>query len=288
MTIQFLVPPERFALQCGRFALQQPRPLVMGILNLTPDSFSDGGRFGDVQAALDAAQQMLADGADLIDVGGESTRPGAPPVAVDDELARVIPVVERLAAAGVPVSVDTYKSAVMRAALAAGAAMINDVWALRQPGAVDAVADSDCAICLMHMQRDPQTMQFDPQYGDVVADVAAFLRGRVEALAAAGVDRARLVLDPGFGFGKTARHNFELLERLAELQTLGLPVLAGLSRKSMLGAVTGRDVGERLAASVAGAVLAAERGATLVRVHDVRATVDGLNVWAACRRPGLE
>lgn len=253
----------------------------MGIVNVTPDSFSDGGRFSDLDRALAHALRLVGEGADLIDVGGESTRPGAAGVSVEEELARVIPLVRALRDRAVPVSVDTSKPEVMRAALAEGAAIVNDVRALQAPGAVDAVAASDCGIVLMHMQGEPRTMQADPRYGDVVREVGEFLRARRDALLAAGVARERIVLDPGFGFGKTAAHNFALLARLDELAALGQPLLAGLSRKSMFGHATGRAVGERLHASVAAALIAVQRGARIVRVHDVAATRDALAVWQA-------
>ena len=253
----------------------------MGILNVTPDSFSDGGRFEDVARALDHARAMLADGADIVDVGGESTRPGAAAVDEATEIARVLPVVEALAREGALVSVDTMKPAVMRAALAAGAAMVNDVRALQAAGALEAVAASGAAVCLMHMRGTPASMQQAPEYGDVVAEVRDFLAARAQACEDAGIARERIVVDPGFGFGKTRAHNLELLDRLGELATLGYPVLAGWSRKSTLGAITGRGEEERLAASVAAAVLAVERGASIVRVHDVRETVDAVAVAQA-------
>ncbi|WP_250519639.1 dihydropteroate synthase [Caballeronia sp. NCTM1] len=262
------------------------RPLVMGILNVTPDSFSDGGRFISRDAALARAEQMFADGADMIDIGGESTRPGAPPVPLDEELERVVPIVEALRAVRVPLSVDTYKPAVMRAALDAGADMINDIWGLRQDGAIDAVKGSNCGLCVMHMLGEPRTMQLhEPVYEDVVADVRAFFAERVAALGRAGIATDRISLDPGYGFGKTVEHNYALLAHLTDTSPAGtnFPLLAGMSRKSMLGAVTGRGAGERLAASVAAAVCAAERGAAIIRVHDVAETVDALKVWQATK-----
>jgi dihydropteroate synthase len=279
-------------IQCGRFVLSFERPLVMGILNVTPDSFSDGGQFVARDAALAQAAQMIEDGADLIDIGGESTRPGAPPVALDEELARVIPVLEALRAANVPLSVDTYKPAVMRAVLAAGADMINDIWGLRREGALDAIRDSPCGVCVMHMLGEPQTMQVhEPVYVDVVAQVRAFFAERVDTLTKAGVAAGRICLDPGFGFGKSViEHNYDLLANLARIRPAGthFPLLAGMSRKSMLGAVTGRTrASERVAGSVAAAVCAAERGAAILRVHDVAATVDALKVWQAVRNVGL-
>lgn len=259
----------------------------MGILNVTPDSFSDGGRYAELPAALAQAERMAGEGAAIIDVGGESTRPGAAPVDVDEELRRVIPVVERLAASlAVPVSVDTRKPAVMRAAIAAGASMINDILALGEPGAAAAVADSDVAVCLMHMQGEPRTMQKAPRYGDVVVEVREFLRDRVARCVEAGIPRSRLVVDPGFGFGKTLEHNLELLRRLGEIAADGVPVLAGLSRKSLISQLISRDNGDRLAGSVALATIAALNGARIVRAHDVGPTVDALrmaNAMAAGR-----
>jgi dihydropteroate synthase len=268
-------------LRCGRHALDLSRPRVMGVLNVTPDSFSDGGRFLDPGLALEHARAMLADGADLIDVGGESTRPGAPPVDEATELARVLPVVEALARDGAIVSVDTTKPAVMREALDAGASMINDVRALGQPGALEAVAATDAAVCLMHMRGEPATMQAAPRYDDVTAEVAAFLRARAVACLAAGIARDRIAVDPGFGFGKTLAHNLDLAARLGEVVALGWPVLVGVSRKSMLGALTGRASGDRVAAGLAAMLALVARGATIVRTHDVRETVDALAVWRA-------
>jgi dihydropteroate synthase len=254
----------------------------MGVLNVTPDSFSDGGRYFDVPRALDRAGQMAADGAAVIDVGGESTRPGSAPVDEDEELRRVLPVVERLAATlSIPVSIDTRKPAVMRRAIAAGASMVNDVAALRAPGAVAAVAASGAAVCLVHMQGEPGTMQEAPRYGDVVGEVRSFLRERAAACEAAGIARTRLAVDPGFGFGKALEHNLALLAGLSAIAADGLPVLAGLSRKRMIGALTGRGEGDRLAGSLAAAIVAALNGARIIRAHDVRETVDALNVMAA-------
>ena len=253
----------------------------MGILNVTPDSFSDGGRFFDRERALDHARAMHADGAAVIDVGGESTRPGALPVDERDELSRVIPIVAVLAAEGVVVSIDTMKPAVMREALAAGASMINDVRALQEPGGLDVAGASDAAVCLMHMRGTPRTMQDDLHYDDVVGEVRAFLAGRARACEAAGIGRDRIVLDPGFGFGQAVDDNLRLLHELAAIAALGYPVLAGLSRKATLGKVTGRASGERTAASLAAAIAAVSRGALLVRVHEVRETVDALAVWHA-------
>jgi dihydropteroate synthase len=253
----------------------------MGIVNVTPDSFSDGGYHLRRDAALAHAHQLIQQGADILDIGGESTRPGALAVSVQEELDRVMPVIEGLRGAPVPLSIDSFKPEVMRAALAAGASMVNDINALQQPEALDAVVASDAAVCLMHKQGNPQTMQAQPQYQDVVAEVLQFLRVRIAAVEAAGIARERIVVDPGFGFGKTLAHNLELLRSLEAFNELGVPVLAGLSRKSILGAITGQDVEHRDYASVAAALLAVQRGAKIVRVHDVRATVDALKVWQA-------
>ncbi|WP_035818220.1 dihydropteroate synthase [Cupriavidus sp. SK-4] len=275
--------------QCGRFrfALDQ-RPLVMGILNVTPDSFSDGGQHASRDAALRHAGQMIAEGVDIIDIGGESSRPGSAALPLEHELARVIPVVEALRDCGKPLSVDTYKPEVMRAALAAGADLINDIWGFRMPGAVEVVAAGQAGLCVMHMQRDPQTMQEDPHYDDVVAEVAGFLAERIAVLRAAGIDDARISLDPGFGFGKTPDHNLRLLGQLPRLALEGLPVLAGISRKSTLGAVLGgRPPQQRVAASIAAAVCALERGAFIVRVHDVEQTVDAVKTWWAVRNESV-
>ncbi|KWD62521.1 dihydropteroate synthase [Burkholderia ubonensis] len=278
-------------LQCGRFTLTFERPLVMGILNATPDSFSDGGRFLAHDDALRQAERMLAEGADILDIGGESTRPGAPPVPLDEELARVIPLVEALRPLNVPLSIDTYKPVVMRAALAAGADLINDIWGFRQAGAIDAVRDGNCGLCAMHMLGEPQTMQVhEPDYRDVVADVREFLAERAQALMDAGVAAERICVDPGFGFGKAViEHNYALLAALPDTTPARpdgrpYPILAGMSRKSMLGAVIGdKPPIERVAASVAAAVCAVERGAAIVRVHDVAETVDALKIWSAVR-----
>jgi dihydropteroate synthase len=276
-------------LTCGPHQLDLSAPAVMGVLNVTPDSFSDGGRFSGRAAALDRARQMAHEGAAIVDVGGQSTRPGAVVIGVEEELARVVPVVEALCAElALPVSVDTSRPEVMRAALAAGASMINDVAALRTPGALEAVAASSAAVCLMHMQGEPQTMQVAPRYDDVVAEVREFLERRVRAAEAAGIARARMVVDPGFGFGKLLEHNLRLLAGLGQLAPAGVPVLAGLSRKSMIGQLTGRPVNERLAGSVALAALAVERGASIVRTHDVAATVDAVRIAAALRRHQVE
>jgi dihydropteroate synthase len=269
-------------LRCGRHSLDLARPVVMGVLNVTPDSFSDGGRFRDAAAVVARGLAMAGEGAAIVDVGGESTRPGAAPVDADEELRRVIPVIERLAPAlAVPLSVDTRKARVMREAIAAGATMVNDVGALSGEGALEAVAASDAAACLVHMQGEPGTMQDAPRYGDVLAEVRGFLAGRVRACERAGIARERLVVDPGFGFGKTLEHNLALLAGLPAIAADGVPVLAGLSRKRMIGALTGRGEGDRLAGSLAAAVLAAQAGARIVRAHDVRETVDALRVVAA-------
>ncbi|PTD98942.1 dihydropteroate synthase [Pandoraea apista] len=257
---------------------------VMGILNVTPDSFSDGGKFVARDAALRHAERLIADGVDILDIGGESTRPGAEALPEDAELERVVPIVEALRDCGVPLSVDTYKPGVMRAVLAAGADMINDIWGFQQPGAIDAVRDSEAALCIMHMLHDPKTMQDAPIYTDVVTEVAAFLDGRVDTLLGAGVAPSRLYLDPGFGFGKNLAHNLALLRHLPVLSRDGLPLLVGMSRKRMLGEITGRQSPqERQVASVAAAMCAAQQGAAIVRVHDVAETVDALKVWHAVR-----
>jgi dihydropteroate synthase len=251
----------------------------MGVVNVTPDSFSDGGRFLEPRAAIAHARGLIEEGADIVDLGGESSRPGAQAVAEDEELRRILPILKALK--DVPVSVDTRRPSVMRAVLAEGASMINDIEALQAPGALAAVAAGDCAVCLMHKKGDPATMQQDPRYDDVVAEVRAFLAARVAECEKAGLARDRIVIDPGFGFGKTVAHNLRLLKRLPELVALGVPVLAGWSRKSSLGAITGRPVGERLAASLAAALLAAQQGARILRVHDVRETRDALAVLRA-------
>ncbi len=270
-------------LDCAGRVLRLDRARVMGIVNVTPDSFSDGGAHDTTAAAVAHGLKLVEEGADLLDVGGESTRPGATPVSVEDELARVIPVIEQLAArTTVPISVDTFKPEVMRAAVAAGAGMINDICALGQPGALEAAAASGAAVVLMHMQGEPGSMQAAPHYGDVVAEVYGFLLQRVFAAEMAGIERKRLVIDLGFGFGKTTEHNITLLARTARFAELGLPMLAGLSRKRSLGELTGRErPGERVAASVAAHLIAVQRGARIVRVHDVAATVDALKIWQA-------
>lgn len=256
----------------------------MGIVNLTPDSFSGDGTGADVERAVRLARQQVEAGADILDLGAESSRPGATQTPEDEELRRLLPVLREITGWGVPLSVDTYKPAVMRAALDAGASMINDISALRHPGAMEVVAASDCAICLMHMQGEPGTMQADPRYGDVVAEVRSYLAERVAACCRAGVDVRRLVLDPGFGFGKSLEHNLALLDGLTATACADLPLLAGVSRKSMLGVITGRVVGDRLAASIAAALLAVQKGAKIVRVHDVAETRDALAVLAAVEK----
>lgn len=253
----------------------------MGIVNVTPDSFSDGGRHATSTDAIDHARRLVEDGADLIDVGGESTRPGAAPVSIQEEIARVVPVLDALRDCGRALSVDTRRPEVMRAALEHGADMINDIDALRANGAIDTVRGSDCALCVMHMQGQPATMQHAPEYGDVVGEVEQFLADRLEALTRAGIARDRIVLDPGIGFGKLLRHNLLLIDALDELVALGQPLLVGVSRKSMIGALTGRDVDARLAGSLAATLAAVLRGARIVRVHDVAETCDALRVWQA-------
>ena len=270
-------------LQCGRFKLSLERPLVMGVVNITPDSFSDGGMFADTAQAIAHAQRLIGEGADILDLGGESTRPGAAPVSLEVERRRVLPVLEAVASGGVPVAVDTRKPELMREAIAAGAAMINDVTALSGPGALAAVARAPVAVCLMHMQGDPATMQANPDYRDVVREVRDFLVQRVAVAEAAGIARNRIVVDPGFGFGKTVEHNLALLRSLREFTSLGGALLAGLSRKAMLGRLTGREPLERVHASVAAALLAIQNGAHIVRVHDVAATRDALAVWQAVK-----
>ena len=272
-------------LKCADRTLDLSQPLVMGVLNVTPDSFSDGARFTSSVAAIEHGVRLAAEGAAIIDVGGESTRPGAESVTVAEELRRVLPVIEGLRQAtrgsGVVLSVDSSKPEVMRAAAAAGVGFINDVRALREPGALEAAAATGCAVCLMHMQGEPRTMQLAPHYADVVAEVRAFLSGRVRACRGAGIESARLSVDPGFGFGKNLEHNLTLLRHLPELVADGQPVLVGLSRKSTVGKLTGREAGDRVPGSVALAVIAALKGARIIRAHDVAATVDALKVTAA-------
>jgi len=271
-------------LQCGRFELDLSRPMIMGILNVTPDSFSDGGRFNTLDAALARAEGMLADGAAILDIGGESTRPGAPEVGVQEELDRVMPVLEKLKDIGAPLSLDTRRTEVMRAALQLGAVdLINDVSALEDEGAVDAVASASVALCLMHKQGNPDTMQQAPHYQDVVDEVGHYLLRRVQLCREAGIEEKRLLIDPGFGFGKTLEHNLQLLAGLMRIEAIsGIPLLVGLSRKSMLGAITGEAIpAERLGASVAVALLSMQQGARIVRVHDVKASHQALQVWTA-------
>lgn len=286
-------------LQCGQysFALEGPAagqsagpdPVVMGILNVTPDSFSDGGRYQGLEFALSHAEEMIRDGATMIDIGGESTRPGAPGVPLAEELARVMPTLYALRTLDCALSVDTCKPEVMREAIIAGADMINDVNGFRAPGAIEAVRDSDCGLCVMHMQATPQTMQQAPAYGDVVGEVIDFLEERVQTLVRAGIARERICIDPGFGFGKTVEHNYLLLRHLGRIRDeVGLPVLAGLSRKSMVGAVTGRPLEGRMAGSIGAALAAVAQGARIVRVHDVAETVDALKVWLAGTQPSIQ
>ncbi len=278
----FLFTPHREAvLRCGRYTLRLNRPLIMGVVNVTPDSFSDGGHYADCQRAIERARALVDEGADILDIGGESTRPGAQPVALEEERRRVLPVLDGLASGSVPVSVDTRTPQLMLEALAAGASMINDINALEADDALRIVAASEAAVCLMHKQGEPQTMQDHPAYDDVVEEVSAYLRDRAAAAIAAGIARERIVIDPGFGFGKTLEHNLELLRSLDRIAAAGLPVLAGLSRKGMLGRLTGREVSERIYASVAAALIAAQKGAAIVRVHDVAATRDALRIWGA-------
>ena len=271
--------------RCGRFLFdfsRRTKPLVMGILNATPDSFSDGGEFRTPKEAIAQAERMLENKVDIIDIGGESTRPGAEPISLQEELDRVLPVIEVLKDWGVALSIDTYKAETMRQALKAGVDCVNDIWALRQEGAIDAVCESThCGIVLMHMQRDPVTMQFNPEYSDVLAEVSAFLKEHAAQLVTQGIEPDRIAIDPGFGFGKSLDHNMAMLAHLQRFVELGYPVLAGISRKSMLGKLTGRQTNERVASSVAAAVMAADRGAKIVRVHDVPETVDALKVWEA-------
>ena len=270
-------------LQCGKFRLPLERPLIMGVVNVTPDSFSDGGLFADTARAVAHARRLVEEGADILDLGGESTRPGAAPVPLAEERRRVMPVLEALVDCGIPVSVDTRKPELMREAVAAGAAMVNDICALTVPGALEAVAQAPVAVCLMHMQGDPGTMQANPSYRDVVSEVRDYLAGRIAAAEAAGIARERIVVDPGFGFGKNLEHNLTLLRGLAGFRSLGTVLMAGLSHKTMLGKLTGREPQERVHASVAAALLAAQNGAHIVRVHDVAATRDALAVWQAVK-----
>ena len=270
--------------QTTRFSIDLGRPRVMGIVNVTPDSFSDGGHHAGAAAALAHCEQLLREGADILDIGGESSRPGAQPVPLDEELARVMPVLQGALAMGCPLSLDTAKPELMRAALDQGVDIINDITALRMPGAMDAVAaHPSCGVCLMHMQGEPGTMQSNPSYRDVVCEVRDYLAGRIAAAEAAGIARERILADPGFGFGKSLEHNLELLRAFAEFRSLGVALLAGLSRKTMLGKLTGREPRERVHASVAAALVAVQNGAHIVRVHDVAATRDALAVWQAVK-----
>jgi len=257
------------------------RPLIMGVVNVTPDSFSDGGRFFDTKSAVSHALGLVEDGADIVDIGGESSRPGALPVSAQQELDRVLPVLEGLKDLKKPISIDTRRPEVMQESLKAGASMINDIDALKAPGALEIVAASQCAVCLMHMKGEPATMQQAPHYDDVVAEVAGFLKNRIEAAQAAGIARERIVADPGFGFGKTLEHNLTLLKHLSALSSMKVPVLAGWSRKSSLGKMTGRPAEERLPASLAMALLSLQAGATILRVHDVKETRDVVAIWQA-------
>lgn len=271
--------------QTTRFSIDLTKPQVMGIVNVTPDSFSDGGCHGSTAAALRHCEQLLREGAHILDIGGESTRPGSPAVPLPEELARAVPLVRDAVSLGVPISVDTYKPEVMQEVLDLGADIVNDVWALRQPGAAGVVAAHPrCGVCLMHMHRDPQTMQAAPMQGDVVHEVRSFLELAAQNLQSLGVQKNRIMLDPGIGFGKTVAQNFSLLARQSVLLAAGYPLLAGWSRKSSLGEVTGLAVQDRMVPSVAAAVLAVERGASVVRVHDVGATVSALAVWSAVQQ----
>lgn len=272
-------------LTCGRFTLDLTRPRIMAIINTTPDSFSGDGLANDLDRALARAEQAVAEGAEILDIGGESSRPGSESVSEQQELDRVMPLLERLAGGSTPISIDTVKPGVMRAVLAAGASLINDINGFRAEGAVEAVAPGQAGLCVMHMQGEPRTMQADPRYADVVSEVRNFLHARVDVLRAAGVSDDRILLDPGFGFGKTIEHNLAMLRDLARFGERGYPVLAGLSRKSLLGVLTGRPMGERTMASVVSALIAVQRGARIVRVHDVGPTRDALKVWEAVEYP---
>jgi dihydropteroate synthase len=267
---------------CGKFQLDLTTPRVMGIVNVTPDSFSDGGKFAATNLAIEYALKLVEEGTDILDIGGESTRPNATPVSLQQELDRAIPVIEGLVKQiNIPISIDTYKPAVMQAAISVGASMINDVRALQEDGALEIVAKFNVGVCLMHMQGTPQTMQNNPQYNDVVSDIKTFLQARLQATIHAGVPVSHILLDPGFGFGKTREHNITLIQQLESFASLGQPLLVGLSRKSVLGQVTGNDVDARLYASVAASVISAMKGAKILRVHDVKATVEALKVVTA-------
>lgn len=264
---------------CGKYQLDLSTSRVMGILNVTPDSFSDGGRYASTNKAVEHALQLIEEGADILDIGGESTRPGATPVSLNEELSRVIPVIEALVKiVKVPLSIDTYKPEVMRTAISAGVDIVNDINALQAPTALDVVSASNVGVCLMHMQGTPQTMQLDPQYKDVLAEVNAFLTARLQATIAAGINKNRILLDPGFGFGKRTVHNITLLQHLRHIASIGQPLLVGLSRKSVLGQMLGDNKTDRVSASIATSVIAAMKGANILRVHDVKATVDALKV----------
>ncbi len=280
-------------LQCGRYRLKISgpsfRPLVMGVLNVTPDSFSDGGRFSSLDAAITQAELMIESGVDIIDIGGESTRPGSPPLSIDEELRRVMPVLYALRDCGKPISVDTRRPEVMQEAMIAGVDMINDITGFRDEDSLSQLRDSDCALCIMHMQGTPQTMQHDPSYDDVVREVSEFLLQRADAAASEGIGRRRLCIDPGFGFGKTLQHNLELLANVERIQReLSLPLLVGLSRKSMIGKLTDKPVEQRMAGSIAAALYAIAQGARIVRVHDVAETVDAISVWQAANNAEAE
>jgi dihydropteroate synthase len=265
----------------GRYSLDLSKPQIMGILNVTKDSFSDGGLYLNPENAKQQAQKMIEAGASIIDIGGESTRPGAVPVTIDDELNRVIPIIEYVSQLNVPISIDTNKPEVMQAAVAAGASMVNDVWALQKAGALEMAAKLDVPICLMHMQGSPQTMQDKPKYDDVVDDIIQFFKERISSCEAAGITEEQLILDPGFGFGKTLEHNLAMLKRLSEFNVLKRPILAGLSRKSMIGAIINKPADQRVSASVALAILAWQSGASFIRVHDVAETKDALDMVTA-------
>ncbi|MFM1805999.1 MAG: hypothetical protein RL212_258 [Pseudomonadota bacterium] len=274
------------AWRCGRFLFdwtQRTSPVVMGILNVTPDSFSDGGQYASRDAALRHAEQLIAEGAEMIDVGGESSRPGSEPLSLQEELDRVMPVLEGLKGAPVAISVDTYKAKVMSAAVNLGVDCINDIWAFRQPHAIEAISNSQCGLILMHMQKDPTTMQFDPHYDNIISEVNGFLMERCVALEDENIDRQRIAIDPGFGFGKTLEHNMTMLAHFHQFCQHDFAVLAGISRKNSLGQITGRDIEHRVTASVSAALMAVERGAKIVRVHDVAETVDAVKIWSAAQ-----
>ncbi len=275
-------------LRCGQHLLTLERPLVMGIVNLTPDSFSGDGLVGDIDRAIQHARAQFEAGSDILDIGAESSRPGAIATSEDEELRRLLPVLREITRWGIPVSVDTYKPGVMRAALEAGASMINDITGMTRPGAIEVVADSDCAVCIMHMQGEPGTMQQAPVYDDVVAEVRDFFVKQVANCRSAGIADERLVLDPGFGFGKTLEHNLKLFRELGSLAIEGLPLFIGVSRKTMLGAITGRPVDQRLPASIAAALVGAQKGAKILRVHDVAATKDALAIWSAIEQGDMK